>query len=454
MILPVHNLTAITPLDGRYANKTKDLQHFFSEFALIKYRVYVEVEYLIYLDILFGWKTVNQEKLRQRVQNFSVEDGEAIKEIERTTNHDVKAVEYWIKELLRAEQYDAKTIEHVHFGLTSQDINNTAMPLMVRDAEQQVMLPVLEATVAALKDIAQSTMDQAMLALTHGQPASPTTLGKELLVFVDRLSHCIDDVKQLGHSGKFGGATGNFNAHTVAYPSIHWAEEANAFYGILGLQRQQVTTQIEHYDGLAARLDAWKRCAVILVDLCRDIWSYISLNVFTQKVVKGEVGSSAMPHKVNPIGFENAEGNLLFAMSHCTFFGQKLPISRLQRDLTDSTVTRNLGLPFGHILIALHSLQKGLGKLKVNTEAIHATLEKNWAVLAEAIQTILRREGVENPYEMLKALTRTGEGINQQTIKNFIEELDVSNSVKDELRKLSPQNYLGDAANAFDRLED
>lgn len=442
------SLTAISPVDGRYQRTTAPLAQWFSEFALIRYRVLVEVEYFIALceiplPALARFDEKHFPTLRAFYEHFTEADALRIKEIEKTTNHDVKAVEYFLKErfeLLGLAQYS----EFIHFGLTSQDINNTAVPLSLKHAQEEMMLPLLHELIGSLDGLATDWTAIPMLAHTHGQPASPTRLGKEIQVFVERLQNQIEMLQSTPIGAKFGGATGNFNAHKVAYPDIDWQQFGNYFVGeVLGLHRYQHTTQIEHYDYLAALLDAQKRIDNILVDLCRDMWTYISMNYFRQQIKAGEVGSSAMPHKVNPIDFENAEGNLGIANALFEHLSAKLPVSRLQRDLTDSTVLRNLGVPFAHTLIAYNSINKGLGKLLVNEAAIRADLEANWAVVAEAIQTILRREGYEKPYEALKALTRTNAAITAQSIHTFIENLDVSLGVKAELHDISPWNYTG-----------
>lgn len=440
-------LKAISPVDGRYYNQVTELSNYFSEYALIRYRVQVEIEYFIALceENLPQLTTVDPavfSKLRQIVTNFSEDDALWIKEKEKETNHDVKAVEYFVKdkfEKLGLSQFS----EFIHFGLTSQDINNTSIPLSLKDALEKTILPQFRQVLFVLRRTAIEWQNIPMLAFTHGQPASPTRLGKEFQVFVERLTIQLDQLSQIPHSAKFGGATGNFNAHHIAYPSVNWVDFGNRFVRHLGLVRSKYTTQIEHYDNLAATCDALKRLNNILIDLCRDVWTYISMSYFKQKIKEGEVGSSAMPHKVNPIDFENAEGNLGVANALFEHFSAKLPISRLQRDLTDSTVLRNLGVPVAHQLIALNSLLKGLGKLELHEEALKQDLEDNWAVVAEAIQTILRREGYPKPYEALKALTRTKEKINQDTIRKFIEELNISEEVKEELRNITPFNYLG-----------
>jgi adenylosuccinate lyase len=441
-------LTAISPVDGRYRSKTEKYAEYFSEFALIRFRVMVEVEYFISLcEIpLKQLQSVPKDcfdKLRAVYIHFQESDAEKIKEIEQTTNHDVKAVEYFLKQqfdLLGLSDYK----EFIHFGLTSQDINNTAVPVSIKKALEDVYYPEMENLLKKMRELAEEWKDIPMLARTHGQPASPTRLGKEIMVFVYRLDKQLSLLRAVPISGKFGGATGNFNAHSVAYPSIEWKNFADKFLTEkLGIQREEWTTQISNYDHLAALLDSLKRIDTILIDFCRDVWTYVSMEYFKQKIKPGEVGSSAMPHKVNPIDFENAEGNLGMANAVLDFLSAKLPISRLQRDLTDSTVIRNIGLPFSYILIATQSLMKGMNKLVLNESAIRRDLENNWAVVAEAIQTILRREGYPAPYEALKALTRTNEVITEQTIHDFIESLQVSEEVKNELRKISPFSYTG-----------
>ncbi len=442
-----HQLLSISPIDGRYNKVTSQLSDYFSEYALIRYRVLVEVEYFIALCQLPlpQLKEVPEsafEQLRSLYENFSIEDAQHVKEIESVTNHDVKAVEYLLKEKLEALGLD-KYREFVHFGLTSQDINNTATPLLLEEALVEVYFPALQELVDKIYALAEQWEDVAMLAHTHGQPASPTRLGKELKVFVERLERQIEQLENIEPMAKFGGATGGFNAHHVAYPEIDWVAFGDEFVYSLGLRRAHYTTQIEHYDNLASTFDAMKRINNILIDLARDMWTYISMEYFRQQVKKGEVGSSAMPHKVNPIDFENAEGNFGMANAVFEFLATKLPISRMQRDLTDSTVLRNVGVPVAHTLIGLSSLQKGLGKIILNEQALANDLEDNWAVVAEAMQTILRREAYPNPYEALKALTRTGGHITEQTIKEFVEGLDVSESVKAELRAITPHNYTG-----------
>ena len=441
-------LTAISPVDGRYRNKAENLAAYFSEYALIKYRVRVEIEYFITLaeslPQLNSLATVaNKEALRKIYQEFSLEDATRIKEIESVTNHDVKAVEYFIKEkfdLLNLQDYK----EFIHFGLTSQDINNTSVPLSIKDALDEVYYPGIQEVIDMLKKYAEDWSNVSMLAKTHGQPASPTRLGKEIMVFVYRLEQQVALLKAIPVSAKFGGATGNFNAHHVAYPQYDWKAFGNKFVNeVLGLSREEWTTQISNYDNLAAIFDGLKRVNTVLIDLNRDFWQYISMEYFKQKIKAGEVGSSAMPHKVNPIDFENAEGNLGMANAILTHLATKLPISRLQRDLTDSTVLRNVGVPLAHIEIAFKSLTKGLGKLLLNENALYRDLDNCWAVVAEGIQTILRREGYPKPYEALKALTRTNEGITEKSISDFIETLQVSDAVKAELKAITPHNYTG-----------
>ncbi|MFD2246983.1 adenylosuccinate lyase [Pontibacter ruber] len=442
------SLTALSPVDGRYRRHTSELAGYFSEFGLIRYRVLVEVEYFIALceiplPSLAQVPTGVFAQLRAIYEQFSEQDALVIKETEKTTNHDVKAVEYFIK-----DKFDQLGLgeykEFIHFGLTSQDVNNTAIPMSLREADERVLMPAYQNLHQTLTELAQQWKDIPMLAHTHGQPASPTRLGKEIMVFAERLSAQMDLIRQVPFSAKFGGATGNFNAHYVAYPSINWPEFGNRFVQqVLGLRRSQYTTQIEHYDNLAAYFDGLKRLNTILIDFSRDVWQYVSMGYFKQKIKAGEVGSSAMPHKVNPIDFENAEGNLGIANALLEHLSAKLPISRLQRDLTDSTVLRNIGVPLAHTLIALKSLEKGIGKLELNEAALHHHLEENWAVVAEGIQTVLRREGYPQPYEALKALTRTNEKITEHTISNFIDTLEVSSEVKAELKKITPFNYTG-----------
>lgn len=443
-----NSLMSISPIDGRYANKTDLLQDYFSEYALIKYRVKVEIEYFISLceiplPQLADFDSSLFPSLRVIYTHFSLEDASRIKDIENTTNHDVKAVEYFIKEKFDALGI-AKYKEFIHFGLTSQDINNTSIPLSLMDGVREVLTKYFDELYLSLYAMADRWAAVPMLAHTHGQPASPTRLGKEIKVFAARIREQLDQLDRAPYPAKFGGATGNFNAHFVAYPEIDWNDFAKSFVeGKLGLKRSYPTTQIEHYDNLAAIFDNLKRLNTILIDLSRDIWTYISMDYFKQKIKEGEVGSSAMPHKVNPIDFENAEGNLGIANAILDHLSAKLPISRMQRDLTDSTVLRNIGVPVAHTLIALKSLQKGLSKLILNEERINRDLEDNWAVVAEGIQTILRREGYPNPYETLKQLTRTNEKINAQSISQFIDTLNVSDSVKEELRAITPHTYVG-----------
>lgn len=444
----LNNLTAISPIDGRYRGKTEELSSYFSEFALIKYRVYVEVEYFIALCNI-PLKQLNDidksvfDGIRQIYLDFTVEDANRIKSIENTTNHDVKAVEYFLKEKFDALKLDSLK-EFIHFGLTSQDINNTAFPLMMRDSLNEVYYQELVQIINKLKAKSNEWIKIPMLARTHGQPASPTSLGKEIRVFVERLEAQLCQLKAIPNSAKFGGATGNFNAHHIAFPEVDWVAFANGFLNnTLGLNRSQTTTQIEHYDNLAAQLDCLKRINTILIDFSRDIWSYISMEYFKQKIKAGEVGSSAMPHKVNPIDFENAEGNLGIANSIFEHLSAKLPISRLQRDLTDSTVMRNLGVPMSHTILSFKSLSKGIDKLLLNEDAINADLERNWSVVAEAIQTILRSVGYPNPYEALRDLTRTNKQFNQEDLFKFIESLDVSSDVKVRLKAVTPFSYTG-----------
>jgi adenylosuccinate lyase len=441
-------LSAISPIDGRYRNTTAELAGYFSEYALIKYRVFVEIEYFIALcehplPQLQKFDKKAAQKLRSIYKNFSEDDALSIKEIEKTTNHDVKAVEYFIKkefDKLGLEAYK----EFIHFGLTSQDINNTAIPYSFKEALNNAYYPAIAELVNLLKKYVADWDKVPMLAHTHGQPASPSRLGKEIMVFVERIENQLNLLKPIPYSAKFGGATGNYNAHYIGYAHIDWKAFGNHFVNdILGLSRSQFTTQIEHYDNFAAQCDALKRINNILIDLDRDMWAYISMNYFKQKIKEGEIGSSAMPHKVNPIDFENSEGNLGIANALFEHFAAKLPISRLQRDLTDSTVLRNIGVPVGHTLIAIKSTIKGLNKLLLNNDAINADLEANWAVVAEAIQTILRREAYPNPYEALKELTRTNTHVNAQTIAAFVDGLQISDAIKEELKKITPGNYTG-----------
>ena len=442
------HLNAISPIDGRYRSKTEVYTNYFSEFSLIRYRVLVEVEYFIALcEVpLPQLKRVPVSvfpQLRTIYTNFNEADAQRIKDIEKETNHDVKAVEYFLKEKFKALQLDP-FLEFIHFGLTSQDINNTSIPLSIKNAINEVYLPEMDELLRLISKLSNDWVDVSMLAKTHGQPASPTRLGKEFMVFVNRLQVQLNQLKQIPHSGKFGGATGNYNAHLVSYPTINWKQFGNEFLTEkLGLEREQWTTQISNYDNLAAQFDALKRVNNILIDLCRDIWTYVSMEYFKQRIKAGEVGSSAMPHKVNPIDFENAEGNLGMANAVFEFLANKLPISRLQRDLTDSTVLRNVGVPFSHSLIATQSIIKGLNKLLLNETAIYRDLDNTWAVVAEGIQTILRRESYPSPYEALKKLTRINEGITELSIQQFIEELEVDENIKEELRRITPRNYTG-----------
>ncbi|MEZ5046164.1 MAG: adenylosuccinate lyase [Chitinophagaceae bacterium] len=438
-------LLSISPIDGRYSQQTQKLSDYFSEFALIKYRVFVEVDYFLALakNGIFSLSATEIKKVKQIASAFSIQDAEHIKETEKITNHDVKAVEYFIKEKLKSIKLE-KHAEWVHFGLTSQDINNTAIPMLWRDALHNELMPTLHEILKYLKELSLSYQSVSMLARTHGQAASPTRMGKEFRVFIERIENQLILFRQIPFAAKFGGATGNFNAHYAAFPKKNWIKFANEFVDkTLGLKRMQYTTQIEHYDMLAAQFDALKRINTILIDFSRDIWTYISLDYFKQKIKKNEVGSSAMPHKVNPIDFENAEGNLGMANASYEHLASKLPISRLQRDLTDSTVLRNIGMPMAHTLIALLSLKKGLNKLIINKEAIAKDLENNWAIVAEAIQTILRRERYPNAYEALKALTRVEGGITQKSIHAFIDTLDIDIKIKKELKKWTPHNYVG-----------
>jgi adenylosuccinate lyase len=445
--MSLDSLLALTPLDGRYQSKTQDLRGFFSEYALIRYRIWVEIEYFLALsDTLPQLQnkidSATKGQLRDLYRTLTPEEAAKVKEIESVTNHDVKAVEYYIK-----EAFDALNLswakEFVHFGLTSQDINNTAFPMMLRGALKEVFEPALSRVLEQLRKYSHEWTEIPMLARTHGQPASPTRLGKEFGVYVYRLEEQLKLYHAIPFGAKFGGATGNFNAHHVAYPEIDWKQFGNCFVASLGLEREQLTTQISNYDHLAALLESIARINTILVDLARDIWMYISMGYFKQRIKAGEVGSSAMPHKVNPIDFENAEGNLMLSSSIALFLASKLPISRLQRDLTDSTVIRNEGLPLGYTLIALKSLEKGLGKILLNEDAIAHDLQSNYEVVAEALQTILRREGYPNPYETLKQLTRTGEAMTAESIHRFIDTLDVAPSIKEEMRAISPQTYVG-----------
>jgi adenylosuccinate lyase len=440
-------LTAISPIDGRYFGTTLNLAPYFSEFGLMRYRTRVEVEYFIALTNalpeLSGFSKDQETQLRQLYQNFSEGDAQRIKEIEKTTNHDVKAVEYFLKEKFDALHL-SKYKEFIHFGLTSQDINNTAIPLSLKEFMEKEFLPAVQKLVAELTALSVLWKDVAMLARTHGQPASPTRVGKELYVFAERINRQLDLIKAIPHSAKFGGATGNFNAHHVTYPDINWGHFGNTFVSKqLGLVRSEPTTQIEHYDNMAALFDNLKRINTILIDFSRDVWQYISMNYFKQKIKAGEIGSSAMPHKVNPIDFENAEGNLGFANAIFEHLSAKLPISRLQRDLTDSTVLRNIGVPLAHTWLALTSLHKGIGKLELNKTAIDKDLEDNWIVVAEAIQTILRKEGYPNPFEALKELTRKNEKITKKDFDSFIDGLKISDELKAKLKAITPFNFTG-----------
>ncbi len=443
--MELNNLTAISPIDGRYRKQVAHLDEYFSEYALIKYRVMVEVEYFFFLadKKFFKLPAKARQALRSVIEDFSLDNAQQVKQVESITNHDVKAVEYFLKEQLdRAGIGELK--EWVHFGLTSQDINNTSIPLSWKHSMEHELLPAIINAQASLAELAIDWKNVPMLARTHGQPASPTRLGKEIMVFVERLNSQVELLSYIPFSAKFGGATGNFNAHQVAFPKKDWVALGNEFVeGTLGLQRLQFTTQIEHYDNLAAHFDAIKRINNILIDLCRDIWTYISMDYFKQKTKKGEVGSSAMPHKVNPIDFENAEGNLGMANALLEHLSAKLPLSRMQRDLTDSTVLRNIGVPVAHTIIALKSLEKGLGKLVLNEAKLKEDLENNWAVVAEAIQTILRRENYPNPYEALKDLTRGNSKIDKAAIHGFIAGLKVSAAIKKELKAITPHNYVG-----------
>ena len=443
----LNNILSVSPIDGRYYSKTESLSSYFSEFGLIKYRVFVEIEYFIALSKLpiETFKNLSEKErknIRLIYQNFSHQDALKIKEIEKEINHDVKAVEYFLK-----NQFDTiglyKYKEFVHFGLTSQDVNNTATPLMLKESINDIILPQLKNLIISLDNISNMSDEISMIARTHGQPASPTTLGKEINVFTIRLENQIKSLKKIPNNGKFGGASGNLNAHYVSYPKINWNDFAENFLRDLGLERSNPTTQIEHYDNMAAIFHNMSRINTILIDLCRDIWHYISINFLIQKVNKNEVGSSAMPHKVNPIDFENAEGNLMLANSQFIFLAEKLPVSRLQRDLTDSTVSRNIGVPLAHTKIAFESIIKGLNKIDINKKEIEKDLNNNWAVVAEGIQTILRRENIENPYELLKDLTRGNNEINQKSLKEFIDKLPVNDEVKDELLSITPSNYIG-----------
>ena len=437
-------INAISPIDGRYSKKTESLQKYFSEEALIKYRILVEVKYLTHLSSigLISLSESERQHINSLVDNFNSGDADAVKKIEAVTNHDVKAVEYFIKER-SADHVEKEHIEFVHFGLTSQDINNTAMPLMLMSGVNEVILPFLKKVIAAIHDMSKKHINIPLLARTHGQAASPTTLGKEMMVYVDRLQKQLIKLESHQYEAKFGGATGNFNAHNIAYPNINWPQSIDDFISGLGLSRQQYTTQIDQYDNMAEVFQIMSRINVILIDFAQDIWTYVSRDYFKQKVIANEVGSSAMPHKVNPIDFENAEGNLGVANALLEYLSRKLPISRLQRDLTDSTVTRNIGVPLAHVLIACHSLLKGISKLEVNEQVIHDDLTKAWAVVSEGIQTILRREGFDKPYELLKAFSRGKGKLGKDDFIQFIKELDVSDSVRAELLEITPHNYIG-----------
>jgi adenylosuccinate lyase len=443
--MELHPLTAISPLDGRYRSQLQQLGEYFSEYALIKYRFQVEISYLIFLSEkkFFTISPVTKKYLLALVENFNLEDALEIKKIERTTNHDVKAVEYFLKSKLKNTK-DAEIKEWVHFGLTSQDINNTAIPLLWKHVVEIEYLPFVLNLKKQLAILANQWRNTPMLARTHGQAASPTTLGKEMMVFVERIQNQVELLIQIPFTAKFGGATGNFNAHYVAFPNRDWTKLGNEFVEKkLDLKRQQFTTQIEHYDLLAAQFDCMKRINTILIDFCRDLWTYISMDYFKQKIKDGEIGSSAMPHKVNPIDFENAEGNLGMANTIFEYMSAKLPVSRLQRDLTDSTTLRNIGVPFSHTILALKSIERGISKLVLNTNKLVQDLDNNWAVVAEAIQTILRREDYPNPYEALKELTRGKNGITKESMHAFIDGLDIAAVVKKELKKISPHNYTG-----------
>lgn len=446
-------LQCISPIDGRYAGQTSSLANYFSEFALIQTRIEIEIEYLIALNRMKlndfePFSDDEIEKLRSIYSNFSLEHAEKVKSIEKITNHDVKAVEYFIKEQCSALKLQFN-FEYIHFGLTSQDINNTSFPLMYKRFLENEMIPKMERLMSKLAQRSEEWKDVALIAKTHGQPATPTTLGKEFYVFYNRLALQLETLKKAIHYAKFGGATGNLNAHKVTFPNIDWVSFANQFVASLGLERQQITTQIEHYDGMAAIMDNSKRIQNILIDLARDVWSYISFDFFKQKIKENEVGSSAMPHKVNPIDFENAEGNLMYSNAILEFLSSKLPISRLQRDLTDSTVLRNIGVPYAHSIIALNSLEKGLDKLLINEEKITADIYNNWLVIAEGIQNVLRREGVEKPYELLKEFTRRNNKPSPEEFNQFIDELSIKDDIKAELKNITPFNYIGYAKELF-----
>ena len=444
----INNIFSISPIDGRYNSKTRELSPFFSEFALIKFRVLVEIEYFLALcelpiENLHGVTSNDKKTIKSIYSNFSTDDAIQIKKIEKNINHDVKAVEYFIKEKF-IENGLGDYSEYVHFGLTSQDVNNTAVPLMIKNSLSEILLPEIDSLLSHMNELADRN-SVPMIARTHGQPASPTTFGKEIRVFSARVQNQIDSLLNIPNNGKFGGASGNLNAHYISHPDINWDEFADNFIQSLGLVRLKPTTQIEHYDNMAAIFHNISRINTILIDFCRDVWHYISINYLTQKVKKNEVGSSAMPHKVNPIDFENAEGNLMFANSQLIFLAEKLPISRLQRDLTDSTVSRNIGVPLAHTKIAIDSLVRGINKIDINKIKIEEDLEKNWAVVAEAIQTILRREKISNPYELLKDLTRGNKEIDKETIIKFISKLPVKEGVRKELLSITPKNYIGNS---------
>ena len=444
----INNIFSISPIDGRYNSKTRELSPFFSEFALIKFRVLVEIEYFLALcelqiENLHGVTSNDKKTIKSIYSSFSTDDAIQIKKIEKNINHDVKAVEYFIKEKF-IENGLGDYSEYVHFGLTSQDVNNTAVPLMIKNSISEILLPEIDSLLSHMNELADRN-SVPMIARTHGQPASPTTFGKEIKVFSARVQNQIDSLLNIPNNGKFGGASGNLNAHYISHPDINWDEFADNFIQSLGLVRLKPTTQIEHYDNMAAIFHNISRINTILIDFCRDVWHYISINYLTQKVKKNEVGSSAMPHKVNPIDFENAEGNLMFANSQLIFLAEKLPISRLQRDLTDSTVSRNIGVPLAHTKIAIDSLVRGINKIDINKIKIEEDLEKNWAVVAEAIQTILRREKISNPYELLKDLTRGNKEIDKETIIKFISKLPVKEGVRKELLSITPKNYIGNS---------
>tara|TARA_B100000029_G_scaffold261034_1_gene257370 strand:+ start:216 stop:1571 length:1356 start_codon:yes stop_codon:yes gene_type:complete len=445
----IKNILSVSPIDGRYSSKTESFSNYFSEYALIKYRVYVEIEYFIELTNiplknLKDISTKNKEDIRMIYKNFSIENALRVKEIEKKINHDVKAIEYFIKEEFEKINLDIFK-EFIHFGLTSQDINNTAVPLMLKDSLKDILIPSYNNLINNLEDFSNNTKNVPMVARTHGQVATPTTFGKEIQVFQKRLNEQLNYLSIIPNNGKFGGASGNLNAHYITFPEIDWNNFANKFLDRINLTRSYPTTQIEHYDNMAAIFHNLSRINTILIDFCRDIWHYISINYLVQKTNKKEVGSSAMPHKVNPIEFENAEGNLMLANSQYIFYAEKLPISRLQRDLTDSTVSRNIGIPISHTKIAIDSIIKGISKLDINKNIIEKDLDENWTVISEAIQTILRREGISKPYELLKDLTRGNQEINKKTLFDFIEKLPIDNKIKEELKLISPHNYLGNS---------